>query len=85
MKIVITADVHFGIKSRLSDCIWATKVIREYTHRNEIDTVLILGDLFHDRVSLNIEVLSNVYNFFKETKENYKIIRVSKSQRYFYL
>lgn len=70
-RILITADVHFGLSGRLDNILWAMRTIREYAHREKIATVCILGDLFHDRESLNIEVLSKSYQFFEEAKEKY--------------
>jgi DNA repair exonuclease SbcCD nuclease subunit len=67
-KVLITADIHFGIPKRLNDILWALKTMREFVSINQIDAVVILGDLFHDRVNLNIEVLTAVYNFFEETR-----------------
>lgn len=69
--MLITADIHCGMPGRLKDCMWSLKVMREYAHQNGILDVFILGDLFHDRVNLNIEVLTEVYDFFAETQEKY--------------
>jgi DNA repair exonuclease SbcCD nuclease subunit len=38
-------------------------IIRKYANQNNISDVIILGDLFHDRVSLSIDVLNEVYDF----------------------
>lgn len=70
-KIAITADVHFGVPGRLQDILWAARTIREYCKAAKIDTVLILGDLFHDRLNLGIDVLSRVCKFFEETHDDY--------------
>lgn len=67
-KILLTADIHFGLANKLDDILWAMRTIREYALVREIDIIIILGDLFHDRVSQNIEVLNVVYNFFEEAK-----------------
>jgi len=71
-KVGITADIHFGVPERLQDILWACRVQREYFASAGIDTNLILGDLFHDRTSISIDVLSAVAKFFEETKEKYK-------------
>ncbi|MEM3000648.1 MAG: metallophosphoesterase [Candidatus Nitrosocaldus sp.] len=71
MKIIITSDIHFGIPNKLDHSMWAAKVIRQYAATNGIDIVLILGDLFHDRTSLNIQVLVDVYDFLDDTDRNY--------------
>ena len=70
-KIVITNDLHFGVPGRLHDILWACRALREYVFASNIDTVFVLGDLFHDRRSLDIEVLSHVSKFLKETKDEY--------------
>lgn len=65
-KVLITADVHFGYTNRLRDILWAMQTISKYAEQCEIDTIFVLGDLFHDRVQTNIEVMDSVYNFFSE-------------------
>lgn len=71
MRILITSDIHFGVPNKLQHSIWAAKVIREYAHQQDIEVVLVLGDLFHDRNSLNIQVLSDAYDFFDELDQKY--------------
>jgi DNA repair exonuclease SbcCD nuclease subunit len=71
-KVAITADIHFGVPGRLSDILWSVRTMREYCAASNIDTVLILGDLFHDRRSIEIDVLSAVTKFFEETANKYK-------------
>lgn len=71
MKIAITADIHAGVPGRLSDILWACRTIREYCRVAGIDVVLVLGDLFHDRRSLEIEVIWAMSKFFEETAEKY--------------
>lgn len=70
-KILITADIHFGLEQKLNDILWAVRTMREYAAQNGINEVYVLGDLFHDREKLNIEVLSSVYRFLDEAKEKY--------------
>lgn len=67
MKIGITADLHYGVPGKLKDILWACRVIREYCRIAKIDVVVILGDLFHDRRSLEIDILCAVTEFFEET------------------
>lgn len=66
MKSIFAADLHFGVKGRLADTLLASKIIRAYAAANSIDVVVILGDLFHDRQTLDIEVLSTVCKFAEE-------------------
>jgi len=70
-KIAFIADIHLGFGNRLADSVWALRVVREYCNENNIDKVIILGDLFHDRESLSIEVLCAAYEFFKETRDKF--------------
>lgn len=70
-KVIITADIHFGVPGKLDDIIYANECIREYAKAKNIDTILILGDLFHDRRYLEIDTLNAAYNFFKTAKSAY--------------
>jgi len=67
-KILITADVHFGLPKKLDDILWAMRTIKEYATKNDIEVVVVCGDVFHDRVNYNIEVLNAAYAFFDEAK-----------------
>lgn len=71
MRVIITSDIHFGVPGKLRHSVWAAKVMREYAAKNGIEVVLVLGDLFHDRQSLNVEVLTETYDFFDELDKNY--------------
>jgi DNA repair exonuclease SbcCD nuclease subunit len=66
MKYLVTADWHAGVPQKLSYTIWAANVILRYAIQNDIEHVFILGDLFHDRVNLNVEVFDAVYKFFNQ-------------------
>lgn len=68
-KILITGDIHFGLPKKLDDILWSVKMIREYASSNNIEVVVICGDIFHDRVNYNIEVLNSAYKFFAETRQ----------------
>lgn len=70
-KVAIAADLHFGVPGRLYDILLAAKIMREYCKAAQIDTVFILGDLFHDRRSIEIDVLSAVSQFFEDTTTKY--------------
>ena len=70
-KIIIAADTHFGVQGRLDDILWSVRVIREYCRLADINTVIIAGDLFHDRKSIDIEVMSKTCDFFEETQEKF--------------
>jgi len=68
MKVIITADWHAGVPRKLSYTLWAARAIRRYAIQEKIKNVIILGDLFHDRVNLNIEVLNAIYAFFEQDR-----------------
>jgi DNA repair exonuclease SbcCD nuclease subunit len=70
-KIAIVADVHLGYSGRNDDILWALKTVRNYCFKNDIDTIVVLGDLFHDRQHLSIEILCGAYDFFQETKNDF--------------
>lgn len=70
-RVGITADIHFGVPGRTDDILWACRVMREYCAKFEIDTMLVLGDLYHNRQSIEIDINSKVCTFFEETKEKY--------------
>ena len=68
MKTIISADIHNGVGNRTADCLWCLRMIREYANKNSIKTVIIAGDFFHDRISLNIDVLNAAYDEVKQAK-----------------
>jgi DNA repair exonuclease SbcCD nuclease subunit len=70
MQVIITADIHNGAPDKLEDTIWSMEIIRRYALEKDIKKVFILGDLFHDRVSINIAVLSAVYDQLKSAKDS---------------
>lgn len=70
-KIILTADIHFGVPGKLKDILYAVKTIRQYAAENDINHIIVLGDLFHDRRYIEIDVLSSVYKFFGECKHQY--------------
>lgn len=68
-KIVILADIHLGIGNRQRDILWALNAVKKYCSKANIENIIILGDLFHDRQSLDIDVLCAAYDFFKDAKD----------------
>lgn len=70
-KIALVADIHHGVPGRLHDTIWSCRVVREYCKAAGIDVVIVLGDLYHNRESLAIDVLQAVVQFHQETAEKY--------------
>lgn len=66
-KVAFGADIHFGVSGRLDDILFACRVMVEYCVRTNIDTIVILGDLFHDRQNLGIDILVAVCEWLEET------------------
>lgn len=71
-KVALAADIHFGVPGRLNDIELACRAIREYCNKNSIDTVVVLGDMFHDRRALEIDVLVAASRFFEDTVKDYE-------------
>ena len=67
-KIAMIADCHWGVPGRLHDILWASKVVRGYCQRAEIDTVWVLGDLLHDRSAVELDVLNTLYDFLADVR-----------------
>lgn len=68
-KILIVADVHLGVPNRLEDIFWSLRVTSEYAYRHGIDKIVCLGDMFHDRTALGIDVLCAAHDFFTHSKQ----------------
>ena len=71
-KIGICADIHFGVPGRTDDILWSCEVMRQYCQNNSIDTMVVLGDLYHNRQVIDIDVNYKVFKFFEQTKHQYK-------------
>lgn len=70
MKILITADIHNGIPGRIRDTTWSMDIMRQYATKHNIRYVLVLGDMFHDRQSVGIDVLNAVYDQLKLARDS---------------
>lgn len=66
-NIALLADIHLGVPGRLTDSMWAMRVVREYCRSKNITEVIVLGDLYHNRELLAIDVLQQAVDFFEET------------------
>ena len=67
--IALIADVHLGFSNRTRDILWALGVVRDHCVKQGVDTIIILGDLFHDRSVVSIEVFNAAYDFFKDSRD----------------
>jgi DNA repair exonuclease SbcCD nuclease subunit len=60
MRVIITADWHFGYQGRLEDLSWSFKTMLKYCIKNGIKHVFILGDLTEDRRSITHDVSNTI-------------------------
>jgi DNA repair exonuclease SbcCD nuclease subunit len=56
MKVVITADWHFGYPGKLNDLKWAFNNLINYCDKNKVKYIFMLGDLLHDREYISHDV-----------------------------
>jgi len=82
MTVLFTADVHAhnfsdfatilpgGRNSRLQAILDTLEVMREYAVRNKLKHLVILGDLFHNQKSVEIDVLFGVSEYLKAIVES---------------
>jgi len=69
-KIALCADLHFGVQDRTDDILYGCNVVKKYCELNNISTVIILGDTFHNRESIAIDVANKAIRFFESCKES---------------
>lgn len=71
---IILGDLHFGIKRFSTDFLknqldFFYKQLLPYMKENNIQEIIQLGDIFDNRVSVDIEFLNSIDNFFQELKD----------------
>lgn len=71
MKLIITADWHFGHPGRLDDLIIAFKTMIKYCLEHDIKVIVIAGDLTHDRESMTHDVSNAIHILFEEARDNH--------------
>jgi DNA repair exonuclease SbcCD nuclease subunit len=67
-KILLTADIHWGLLNKDEDSLWALNTMENYAIQNGIEHAFILGDLFHNRLILDIISHHKIVEFFKASK-----------------
>lgn len=80
MKVAIVTDLHFGVRNnnlffleKQEQFFYETFI--PIIEANEIETIIIMGDVFENRKHINTEILNRVYNLFQEFENRkYKII-----------
>lgn len=73
MKILITADIHCGYPERLNDNIWSLQAMSDYASDHNIENIICLGDLFHNRDHLTLDVINATHNYFRNCKQKWII------------
>lgn len=73
MRIIVTADIHNGYPGRLRDTIWAMRKMSKFARENDCEKVIVLGDMFHNRDHITIDVLNSVFDFFESVEEEWII------------
>ena len=81
MKIAFVSDIHFGVRKNsdilLDGCMsFFRKQFIPYCVENEIKTIIIPGDVFDNRVSLNVKTVDSVRLLFEDFIELFDNIYV---------
>ena len=77
MKIAVITDTHFGY-SNSSDIFLDSQKrffdeLKIQLNKNEIDTIVHLGDFFHNRNNINVKILNESYYLLSETLKEFKL------------
>ena len=67
--MIITSDLHHGIPGKLQDSIWAMDLISSVAKEKNEEDIIVLGDLFHNRLNLDVEAYSTVYDHLKKYRQ----------------
>lgn len=70
MRVIITSDIHNGYPGRIDDTVWSMQTMHDYAVSNGISKIIVLGDLFHNREYISINVLNKVFDFFENSSKN---------------
>jgi len=67
-KILITADIHWGLPNKNDDILWALNKMQQYAYDNNIDHAFILGDLYHNRQTSDVIEYHRLLDFFQKSE-----------------
>lgn len=81
MKFILFADLHFqphevmaisinGDNSRLLDAVSVLDQIKQYAIQNNIKDIICLGDFFHTRKKIDVEVYNTAYSIIEDYSTN---------------
>lgn len=76
MKLAVITDVHLGY-SNSSDIFLNSQLaffreFKDYLTKNNIDTILFLGDWFHYRNAINVRILNETYYILSDLFKDFK-------------
>lgn len=78
MKIAIIADLHFGVKR--SDLVFQESQLRFFKcqfvpelKEQGVDTIVVCGDVFDTRQTVNVQTENVVINLFKDTLKDFNV------------
>jgi len=77
-KVGIISDIHFGVNKNsemflLSGLKFFKDQFVPYLKENGISTVLVLGDIFDNRNTINVRISDEVYMFFSEVLKDFNV------------
>lgn len=81
MEIALISDLHFGHKKNSDPFLenhidYIKNEFVPYLKKNNISTIMILGDLFDNRSSINVKVKNAVYDLFDQYLHEFKIFMI---------
>jgi DNA repair exonuclease SbcCD nuclease subunit len=72
-KFLIIGDIHFGNKNNDLNIIERQKMffnfIKDYVIKNDIKDIILLGDVFHNRTYLKINIINEALKIIKDLSE----------------
>lgn len=76
-KVLIFSDIHVHphkrSTERLNDCLKTLQWVFDVARDNNIEDILFLGDLFHDRQKIDILTYQKTFEIFRDNLESSKI------------
>lgn len=85
MKIGLYTDTHFDVKDDyfLNYQLSIIKNIHDEYHKQNIDTICILGDLFNDRKKIHTKTAEIVLRFYEQESSRFKIYIILGNHDYY--
>lgn len=77
-KVAIVSDIHFGVNKNSELFLNSSlKFFKEqfvpYLKKFEIGHILVLGDVFDNRNTINVKISDEVFNLFEKTFEDFEV------------